>query len=102
MELFKKITGQHVISGLDLKAFRKASGINIETLFQKTRVGMTTLKTIEEDRFEALPPLIYLKGFLKAYAQALRLPAGAVVEGYLRNIEKKKRYRPAGHDSAIT
>jgi flagellar biosynthesis protein FlhG len=94
LNLQKKIGFQHVISGSDLKTLRTASGITVEHLFKKTRVGVSTLKNIEEDRFDDLPPLIYLKGFLRAYAQELQLPADKVVAGYLKNIEKKDRYRP--------
>ncbi len=92
--LIEKLNKQPVISGWDLKALRTASGFTIETIFEKTRVGISILKDIEEDRFDALPPMIYLKGFLKAYARELQLPPGAVVDGYLKNIEKKDRYRP--------
>ena len=94
MNLRQKISSQHIISGLDLKTLRTASEMTIEAIFEKTRVGVTTLKDIEEDRFDDLPPLIYLKGFLRAYAQVLRLPENTVVAGYLKNIEKRDRYRP--------
>jgi len=88
IELIRKISSQHIISGDDLKNLRNISGLTTENVFEKTRIGATTLKVIEEDQFDALPPLIYLKGFLKAYAQTLQLPVAAVVDGYLKNIEK--------------
>ena len=56
LNLQKKIGFQHVISGSDLKTLRTASGITVEHLFKKTRVGVSTLKNIEEDRFDDLPP----------------------------------------------
>ncbi|MEW6077749.1 MAG: helix-turn-helix domain-containing protein [Thermodesulfobacteriota bacterium] len=94
MQLIEKISAQQIISGLDLKTLRNAWGISMESIFEKTRIGVATLKIIEEDQFDALPPLIYLKGFLRAYAQALRLPAGTVVDGYLKSIGQKDRKRP--------
>jgi cytoskeletal protein RodZ len=34
-----------------------------------------------------LPPLIYLKNFLKQYAEILQLDSEKVIEGYTKNIE---------------
>ncbi len=90
-----KLSARHIISGQDLKSFRSAAGISIETMFEKTRVGVSILKMIEADQFDQLPPAIYLKGFLKAYAQVLCLPTDTVIRGYLKNMEKKERYQPA-------
>jgi cytoskeletal protein RodZ len=49
------------------------------------------LEWIEEEAFEKLPALVYLKGFLKSYAQSLGLDPQKVVEEYLRLIEESKK-----------
>jgi cytoskeletal protein RodZ len=49
------------------------------------------LEWIEEEAFEKLPTLVYLKGFLKVYAQSLGLNPQKVVEEYLRLVEESKK-----------
>jgi len=76
------------ISGEDLKNLRESLGIELEEMFQATKISPTTLEAIEKDRIDNLPPKVYLKSFLKSYAEALQLDARQVVEKYLRNIDQ--------------
>jgi len=77
-----------LISGEDLKNLRESLGIELEEMFQATKISPTTLEAIEKDRIDNLPPKVYLKSFLKSYAEALQLDARQIVEKYLRNIEQ--------------
>ena len=74
------------ISGKDLKNLREALGIELEEIFQVTKISPTALAAIESDDVGNLPPKIYLISFLKSYAEALQLDPKQVVEGYIRNI----------------
>ena len=74
------------ISGKDLKNLREALGIELEEIFQVTKISPTALAAIESDDVGNLPPKIYLLSFLKSYAEALQLDPKQVVEGYIRNI----------------
>jgi cytoskeletal protein RodZ len=49
------------------------------------------LEWIEEEAFEKLPALVYLKGFLRAYAQSLGLNSQKVVEEYIRFMGESKK-----------
>jgi len=82
-ELFSK----EIISGIDLKKLRESLGIDLEEVFEITRINVTILKAIEENQFEKLPPLIYLKNFLKTYAEILKLDSNLIVDGYIKNME---------------
>jgi cytoskeleton protein RodZ len=77
-----------VISGKDLKNFRESLGIELREVFQATKISPTTLEAIEKDDTANLPPTIYLKSFLKSYAEILQLDTEKIVDGYLKNIEK--------------
>ena len=77
-----------LISGNDLKNLRESLGIELEEMFQATKISPTTLEAIEKDRIDNLPPKVYLKSFLKSYAEALQLDARQVVDKYLRNIDQ--------------
>lgn len=77
-----------VISGEHLKNLRESLGIELEEVFQATKISPTALQAIERDDITNLPPTIYLKSFLKAYAEILQLDAKQIVDGYLKNIQK--------------
>jgi cytoskeletal protein RodZ len=49
------------------------------------------LEWVEEEVFEKLPPLVYLKGFLKSYAQSLGLDPPKVIEDYLHFMEESRK-----------
>jgi len=74
------------ISGKDLKNLREALGIELEEIFQVTKISPTALAAIESDDVGNLPPKIYLISFLKSYAEALQLDPKQVVEGYIKSI----------------
>jgi DnaJ-class molecular chaperone len=74
------------ISGKDLKNLRESLGIELEEIFQVTKISPTALAAIESDDVGNLPPKIYLISFLKSYAEALQVDPKQVVDGYIRNI----------------
>lgn len=74
------------ISGKDLRNLRESLGIELEEIFQATKISPTALAAIEKDDVGNLPPKIYLISFLKSYAEALQLDPKQVVDGYIKNI----------------
>jgi flagellar biosynthesis protein FlhG len=77
--------------GKALKQIRERMGVDPQTISKETKISIKTLEWIEEETFEKLPPLVYLKGFLKNYAQSLGLDSQKVVEGYLRFMEESRK-----------
>lgn len=57
---------------------RRALGIELEDIAQKTRIPLRHLIAIEASNFEALPASTYSVGFVKTYARLLGLDADAV------------------------
>ena len=74
------------ISGKDLRNLRESLGIELEEIFQATKISPTALDAIEKDDVVNLPPRVYLISFLKSYAEALQVDPKQVVEGYIKNI----------------
>jgi curved DNA-binding protein CbpA len=82
--------GEGIYRGKILRQIRERMGIDLETIAQETRINMKTLESIEDETSEKLPPLVYLKGFLRGYAQSLGLDPQKVVEGYLHFLTEGK------------
>jgi flagellar biosynthesis protein FlhG len=77
--------------GKALKQVRERMGVEPETISKETKISIKILEWIEEEAFEKLPPLVYLKGFLKSYAQSLGLDPQKVNEEYIRFMEESKK-----------
>jgi curved DNA-binding protein CbpA len=87
-------TGDVAYRGNTLKQIREKMGIDLELIARETRITMKVLEAIEGENLGKLPPLVYLKGFLKGYAQSLGLDPQKVVEGYLQFLDESKK-KPA-------
>jgi curved DNA-binding protein CbpA len=86
MALIKEVQSKEMLSGQDLKRVREALGIEIPEIFAITRISSSILNMIEADQFDDLPAEIYLKQFLKSYAEILQIDPHHVVEGYFRSM----------------
>lgn len=84
----EEILSKDIITGTDLKTLRESLGIELDEIFELTRINVNTLKALENDRFEKLPPPIYLENFLKSYADVLAVDPQKIVNGYLKNIKQ--------------
>ena len=85
-DMASEILSQERICGSDLKRLREGIGIKQEEVFEITRITVSVLDAIENDQVESLPPLIYLKNFLKQYAEILQVDSEKIVEGYTRHM----------------
>jgi cytoskeletal protein RodZ len=68
--------------GSYLRHERELRHVSLEELVQITRIPLTMLQRIEDDRFEELPGDVFARGFLRAYARALGLSADTVLSRY--------------------
>ncbi|MBW2640253.1 MAG: helix-turn-helix domain-containing protein [Deltaproteobacteria bacterium] len=84
--LCNEIFSNGLISGDDLKKMRKTAGIELSEINAVTKISVSILKSMEENRIESLPPGLYLKNFLRLYAETLQIDPQKVIDGYLKHI----------------
>jgi len=72
------------VTGKSIKMLRTAREVSLEEVYRKTNIPKKTLEDIEEEHFEELPALVYLKGFLKTYAKMLNANQSQMVGGYVK------------------
>jgi flagellar biosynthesis protein FlhG len=71
-------------SGGLLRRIRESRGIDLKEIATRTKVGHVHLAAIEEESFDELPPLVYVRGFLVEIAKFLKLDPSQVARTYLR------------------
>lgn len=68
-----------------LKAARLKHKFSLEEISTHTRIRKTYLKALENDEYDALPSATYAKGFIKNYAQFLKLPEETLLAVFRRD-----------------
>lgn len=72
----------------ELRAHRESSGMSFEELFERTRINPEYLRAIESGNFDILPE-VYVRLFVKKYAQEV----GLDVEETLAKYEKNRPFK---------
>jgi transcriptional regulator with XRE-family HTH domain len=73
--------------GAELAQARQNLGLTLEDVSTSTKISVERLSAIEGMDAERLPSLIYLKGFLRAYATEVQLDPEDVSERYLAEVD---------------
>ena len=90
-----EITPNTEFTGALLRAIREARGIDLADIAQRTKIGISHLRAIEDERWELMPASVDLRGFLVQYARALRLDMGRVSRSFLERFQKARPAREA-------
>ena len=77
--------------GAELLAAREQLGLSREDVSQRTKISVERLQAIEQEDLPNLPPLVYLKGFVREYATAVKLDPDQITNRYLQELDE-----PAG------
>ncbi len=73
-----------------LRSARIHAGIELEHIAEITKVGIRTLRLIEEDAYEELPATVYVRGFVTAYVQTIGIDPDRVVGSYVQRVEESR------------
>ncbi|MFO7494173.1 MAG: DUF4115 domain-containing protein [Desulfobacterales bacterium] len=68
--------------GQYLRDLRLEKDISLEVISARTRIGMNNLLAIEREDHQQLPAVVFVVGYLKAYAQAIGAEPGEAVRRY--------------------
>lgn len=108
--MFRGFTQKKVNSytlGEQLKKIRSEGRITLMEISRETKVPVRYLTMIEEGDYDSLPPDVYVKGFLRNYAEYLGVDPKKLVELYQRekdiknNITKNEDAGPAPKPARI-
>ncbi|MDI3299048.1 MAG: DUF4115 domain-containing protein [Bacillota bacterium] len=72
--------------GSILRRRREEMGLSLEEVQARTKIRIRYLDAIERGDYELLPGEVYVRGFLRAYAEALELDPRPLLEQYRREV----------------
>ncbi len=75
-------------SGDFLRRARESTGLDLRTIAEETKIGVTMLHYIEEEQLERLPVPVYLKNFVSQYARCLGLQEKKVARSFMARVER--------------
>jgi hypothetical protein len=73
--------------GALLQAVRMRMGLSLQDLSDHTRISVRYLEALESETRDSLPTATFVRGYVREVARMLKLPADAVVAGYLRRLD---------------
>jgi cytoskeletal protein RodZ len=76
------VFSEQAFFGRYLQAIRIGRDIRLEQVAEETRIAISTLEAIENEDFNRLPPDVFLKGFLRAYAKVIGADPDEAVRRY--------------------
>jgi cytoskeletal protein RodZ len=81
--------------GYYLQSKRLEQNITLEKVAEETRIAMSNLTLIEKEDLASLPDSVFVKGFLRSYAQAIGADADEAVRLYEARLDMKSRLEEA-------
>ncbi len=92
-ELTRELSAETEFTGVLLAKVRESLGIEIEEIARRTKISASHLRAIEAEEYQALPALVYTRGFLQQVAKCLELDPTQVTRTYLRRMRGESRPR---------
>jgi cytoskeleton protein RodZ len=65
-----------------LKSKREEAGLDLEYISEETRISLKMLEAIESEDHVKLPESVYVKGFIRAYAEVLGIDEEGIIKDY--------------------
>jgi cytoskeletal protein RodZ len=75
--------------GEQLKNLRSEGRVTLFEVSRETKIPVKYIEMIEEGKYEKLPPDVYVKGFLRAYAEFLGIEPKKIIKLYEREKDIK-------------
>jgi len=68
--------------GTYLRNLREEKGKTLEDIAASTKIALANLDFLEKDRFDLLPPRVFVKGFIRSYVQELGMDSDETIRRF--------------------
>ena len=89
----KQEISQEITLGSLLRASREDRHIDLDAVVKETKVRRHYLEALENEEWEKLPSQVFVRGFVRSYAEFLGLDKEMVLDHYERAVPRE-RYQP--------
>ena len=89
-ELAREIGPETEFTGTLLRKVRESQGIEIAEISSRTKISKAHIQALEEETYEHLPAIVYVRGFVTELAKYLRLDPAQVQRTYLRRMRENR------------
>ena len=88
-DLFLSILADHDVGdGAILTKLRESVNVSIAEIHERTKICLEYIRAMESNRFERLPQVVYVKGFMRSYIKYLCIPkADRIIIAYAARLE---------------
>ena len=76
--------------GSYLKHERELRGVPLDEIAQSTKISISFLRALEENRFEDLPGEVFIRGFIRSYGQAIGSNVDELMAAYHESGSKRE------------
>ncbi|MFO0549775.1 MAG: helix-turn-helix domain-containing protein [Polyangiaceae bacterium] len=87
-ELAREIHAETEFTGALLRKVREAQNVELVQIAQRTKISSMHLAAIEEERWQDLPAMVYVQGFVQEMAKFLKLDPTQVTRTYVRRLRE--------------
>jgi len=87
--------------GTELRAARERAGFSLPQLAARTRIPLKTLEAIEENDFSKVPPGIFVRSFIRTYAQEVGVDPATAVSEYRAMMDPVSDLAQEQHEPAV-
>jgi flagellar biosynthesis protein FlhG len=88
-ELAREIGPDTEFTGPLLRKVRESQGIEIAEISSRTKISKQHLAALEDETYDHLPAIVYVRGFVTELAKYLRLDPAQVQRTYLRRMRER-------------
>ena len=87
-DLAREIGPDTEFTGALLRTVRESQGVELSEISQRTKIARAHLLAIEEETFDGLPAIVYVRGFVNELAKYLKLDPAQVQKTFLRRMRE--------------
>jgi flagellar biosynthesis protein FlhG len=95
-ELQREIGPDTEFTGALLRKVRESLGVELADVTLRTKIARLHLQAMEDETYELLPPMVYVRGFVAELAKYLKLDALQVQKTYMRRMRENHPVQTKG------
>lgn len=77
--------------GKCLRLAREQSGMSVKKAAEELFLDEHVVEGLENDDYKDLPPPIFLRGYLRSYANLIEIPVDSIMESFDREVEEQEQ-----------